>query len=398
MKETPLKILFLAAWYPNKYDNMFGLFVRRHAIAVSKFAYVNVVSVVSTSNLDKVYTIETKIEENLTEILIYTKKADTLFRPLNMFINAYRYINAHIAAWKILEATDSKPDITHVHILTRAGLIALFFKLRYKVPYIITEHWSRYLAHHNGYNGLVRRKLTQKVVNMSEGVSTVSSALKDGMNAAGLYHKNWQIIPNVVDTKMFKCDISKRSKVFRFSHISCFEQKSKNMFGILEAIKKLKNAGIDFEFYMIGDGSDWKETVDKAKNMQIADIITFTGILHGQELVDTINSCHCSIIFSNYETFSIAIPENLACGVPVIASEVGGIPEVLPAKFGMLIPPGDIDRLTAAMKEMICNMPEYDVDAMAQYVEESYSYSEIGFRFYRMCKEAVSEKEKGDLL
>lgn len=389
MEPKTLKILFLATWYPNRLDSMLGLFVKRHAIAVSRFANVTVVTVVSASKLEDVYEIETNSFTNLTEIIIYTRKAETSLAPFNVFVNAWRYLNAHIAAWKILQATDSVPDITHVHVLTRAGVMALLFKFRYKIPYVITEHWSRYLSHNNGYKGLLRKKLTEKVLNNSSGISTVSKALQVGMHKVNLYHKNWQIIPNVVDIKVFKPDFSLRSKKNRFSHISCFEEKSKNMSGILTAAKLLKDQKVDFELVMIGDGKDWQETVELADKMGLNDVVSFTGVLEGEALTTMMNSCLCSIIFSNYETFSIVIAENLACGIPVIATSVGGIPEVMPQEFGILIPPKDVTALVKAMKTMMSKASSYDKDAMINYVEENFSYSEVGFRFLKMYNEAL---------
>ncbi len=389
MEEKALKILFLAKWYPNRFDSMLGLFVQRHAEAVSKYAHVNVISVVTVPKLNDVYEVQTKTIKNLSEIIIYTRKAKSFLSPLNTIINGWRYIAAHLAAWKILQSTDFIPDITHVHVLTRAGIIALFFKIRYKVPYVITEHWSRYMQHHDGYNGLFRKKLTEKIVRYSSGISTVSNVLKQAMIAANINHRNWQIIPNVVDVYSFKPDNNLKSEKFRFSHISCFEEQSKNMRGILDAVKILKDKNLDFELVMIGDGQDWEDTVRYSKELGLDDVVSFTGVLEGDKLISMMNTCHCSIIFSFYETFSIVIPENLACGIPVIATSVGGIPEVLPVDFGKLIPSNDIKALAEAMKAMMTEETTYDKEAMIQYVEDHFSYSEVGFRFVRMYREAL---------
>jgi len=378
-----LNVLFLPAWYPNRNDAMLGLFVKRHAIAVSSFANVSVLAVISDEKAEQLYKVESSVVDGFTEILIYTKKYKSSIGFLNTIVNGYRYLMAHIAGWKILEQTDNKPDINHVHILTRAGVMALFFKIRYKVPFIITEHWSRYLPHHKGgYSGTVRKKLTEKVVNASEGITTVSTALKEGMEAMGLHHRNWSIIPNVIDTKMFQMDARvNENELFRFSHISCFEEQSKNMSGILRAAKKLKDEGRKFELIMIGDGPDWEQTKRYASELGLEKMIRFTGVLENQDLVDEMSQCQCSILFSYYETFAIVIPENLSLGIPVIATDVGGIPEVLPQKYGKLITPKDEIALSEAMSFMMDHHKEYDTDGMRNYVEENYSYDEVGKQF-----------------
>lgn len=381
--DQKLNVLFLPAWYPNRNDAMLGLFVKRHAIAVSSYANVSVLAVISDEKAEQLYKVESSVEDGFTEILIYTKKYNSSIGILNTIVNGYRYLMAHIAGWKILEQTNNKPDINHVHILTRAGVMALFFKIRYKVPFIITEHWSRYLPHHeDGYSGTIRKKLTEKVVKASEGITTVSTALKEGMEAMGLHHHNWNIIPNVIDTKMFQMNARvNNNEVFRFSHISCFEEQSKNMSGILRAAKKLKDEGRKFELIMIGDGPDWKQTKRYAAELGLEKMVRFTGVLENHDLVDEMSRCQCSILFSHYETFAIVIPENLSLGIPVIATNVGGIPEVLPQEFGKLITPKDEIALSEAMSYMMDHHKDYDTDAMRNYVEENYSYDEVGKQF-----------------
>ncbi|RLD63577.1 MAG: hypothetical protein DRI84_09515 [Bacteroidetes bacterium] len=372
---------------------MLGLFVQRHAIAVSEYADVSVLAVVSDERNKQVFEIETNVQDGITEILIYTKKYKSKIGILNTIVNGYRYLTAYLAGWKILEQIGNKPSINHVHILTRAGVMALFFKIRYGIPFVITEHWSRYLPHHGNYKGILRKHLTKKVLKASAGISTVSDALKIGMNAMDLQHSNWQIIPNVVDTKMFQSNgNSQKDKRIRISHISCFEEQSKNMSGILRAAKALKDQGKEFELLMIGNGPDWEQTKQYASELELGNSIRFTGVLEGHDLVDEMGKCQFSVLFSNYETFAIVIPENLSLGIPIIATDVGGIPEVLPSEYGKLVMPNDESALTKAMLFMMNHYQEYDAKAMRNYVEENYSYDEVGRRFVEIYEEILLSK------
>jgi glycosyltransferase involved in cell wall biosynthesis len=384
-----LKVLFLPAWYPHRGDPMLGLFVQRHAEAVNLYAEVTVLAVVSDPEAKELYEAETRRDKGFTELIIYHRKFQSKSKWLNTLVNGYRYLNAHLAGWKILEQTIGRPDINHVHVLTRAGLMALFFKIRHKTPYVITEHWSRYLPHHGGYGGGIHQKLTEKVVRKSAGISTVSEALKKGMTDRGLQHNHWPIIPNVVDTRRFQIPESKKGSRIRISHISCFEEQSKNMSGILRAAKALRERGIDFELLMIGNGPDKQQTEALAKKMNMENYVQFTGILEGEELVEVMGSCHFSVLFSHYETFAIVIPENLSMGIPVIATNTGGIPEVLPENFGKLVPPGDESALTDAMEYMCRHYQDYDAEAMHNYVEENFSIEETGRRFIEFYRQAI---------
>jgi glycosyltransferase involved in cell wall biosynthesis len=161
------------------------------------------------------------------------------------------------------------------------------------------------------------------------------------------------------------------------------------MSGILRAAKKLKEQGRSFELIMIGDGPDWEQTKQYAAELDLSDTIRFTGVLENQDLVDEMSQCQCSILFSHYETFAIVIPENLSLGIPVIATNVGGIPEVLPREFGKLIPQKDENALLEAMVFMMDHYQEYKIDDMRNYVEENYSYEQVGKQFFDLYKSAL---------
>lgn len=388
-REQKQNVLFIPKWYPNREDSMLGLFVKRHAIAVSKYINTTVLAIIPSNKIIQKYEVETSHENGITEILIYVKKFKSPIGFINTLFNGLRYLNAHIAGWTIIEQTNNKPDIVHVHVLTSPGLIALYFKLRYGIPFFITEHWSRYLPHHGGFKGAFLKSFTKKVVEKSEGITTVSDALKDGMNQMGINHSNWKIIPNVIDIKRFQKLTNTKPQHFRFSHISSFEEQSKNISGILRAMKSLKQQDYQFEMVMIGDGPDWEETKKYARELGLENHIRFTGILEDDDLTHEMGLCQCSVIFSNYETFSIVIPENLSMGIPVIATAVGGIPEILPNSYGLLIPPKDEEALAKAMVSMMAQQHIYDKEEMRNYVEEHFSFDKVGHQFFEMYSKVI---------
>ena len=121
------KILFLSAWYPNRNDSMFGLFVKRHARAVMLYDKVNVLYVCADQYLkDKLYETEQKNINDNYEILVYYRPFNSKYRILNQIINSYRYLRAFNIGWRILKKYSGKPDIIHVNILTRAAIPAFF--------------------------------------------------------------------------------------------------------------------------------------------------------------------------------------------------------------------------------------------------------------------------------
>lgn len=377
MTETKKHILFLPAWYPHREDPMFGLFVQNHALAIKDKAIVSVIYPLGTKKISKNFEIETSVEKGISEHIIYFKKSSApLFGKL---VNIYRYLKSYKLGWKEVIKTNGKPDLSHVHILTRAGIIAFIIQLIHKIPFVITEHWSRYYPHNDSYKGVLRKLITKFIVKKAKAVSTVSNSLKVAMNNVGLTNNNWRIIPNVIDTELFKISekYSESDKIKIF-HISCFEDKSKNISGIIKAFKIAFEKNPNFELIMIGDGEDHQMAVDLALENGLKDSVIFTGVLQGQELIDIIKTCNFKIMFSNYETFAIVIAESLAMGKPVISTNSGAIPEVLPEEYGIFVEPKNIQQLSEAILRMAEEFKNYDSIAMSKYSTSKYNRNIVG--------------------
>lgn len=151
-----------------------------------------------------------------------------------------------------------KPDINHVHVLARVGLLALVMKYIYKIPYVITEHWSRYLPMVNNYHGLIRKKLTRLIARKSNGISAVSENLLMALQSHNIVNENSMVIRNTIDTDFYKPKAKNETTHFKFLHVSGLEDKVKNVSGILNAVKDLNRLKLDFQLYIIGDYADRK--------------------------------------------------------------------------------------------------------------------------------------------
>lgn len=117
-------------------------------------------------------------------------------------------------------------------------------KKLHHIPYLITEHWSRYLPG-NDFNGVIRKFVTRKVVKEAAMITTVTKNLGNAMKNHKLLNDNYKILPNVVDTNMF-VPSKHDNKTVKIIHISCFENKSKNISGLLDALKSLKTVILIF--------------------------------------------------------------------------------------------------------------------------------------------------------
>ena len=345
---------------------MFGLFVQRHAEAAALYNDISVIYVHPCVDVPwRVYT-DDEIINNVRTIHVYYRKSKS------KIISLFRFFRANRLALKLLP----KPDIIHVHVLTRLGIIALWQKIVHGTPYIITEHWSRYLPG-NDFNGFFRKKMTKLVVRHASTVTTVSENLARAMQYHGLTNHNFMVLPNVVDVNIFKI-APHQNAIPKIIHISCFEDKSKNISVLLESLKLLKDKQIPYQAVLIGDGMDYHMMRRKASEIQLNDSVSFTGLLQGQDLANALASGDFLVLSSNYENMPVVIIEALACGLPVVSTNVGGISEIINESNGMLVPPRNAEKLADAMQEMLSKYHDYDANALRDSITKKFSNESVG--------------------
>ena len=398
MNKERKHIVFLARWYPHRYDPMFGLFVQRHAEAAVLFNDITVVycqpiepqsrdvSTIPMNNKQdivdasmhynkKYFEIVRTIENNVDTIRIYYKK------PKNKIMSLLRFYRANMIGLRLGRKDgrgEPRPcDLIHVHILTRLGVVAWIQKLLHKTPYIITEHWSRYLSG-NDFGGFIRKLATKIVVRDAKLVTTVTENLAKAMQNHGLKNDNYVVLPNVVNLGIFHISEKKNNTPCKIIHVSCFEDKSKNISGLLESLKIVEQKGIDFQCTLIGDGMDFDLMKAKAEELQLINKVSFTGLLEGQKLADELASGDFLVLSSNYENMPVVILEALASGLPVVSTNVGGIKEMIDETKGILVEPRNKEALAEAIIKMIKTHNEYDPDYLRKSVIEKYGYESVG--------------------
>ncbi|MBK9291173.1 MAG: glycosyltransferase [Bacteroidetes bacterium] len=381
MNSQKLHVLYLPRWYPNRYDPMPGLFIRRHAEAVSSFCQVSVVYVHADDKRSRGYEVVETNEPGLTTFVIYFPKS------FSRLLNLWRFLRANFLGIRLVRRKHGVPDLIHVHVLTRLALIAWWYKVRYGIPYLITEHWSRYIPSRNEFKGLVRKGLTRFLVRRASMLTTVTQNLARAMQAHKMTNQDVRILPNVVDTARFQPAARKRDFPRQIVHVSCFEDRSKNISGLLRALKSLRQQRTDFECVLIGEGMDFDAIKQQALSLDMLEYVRFTGLIEGQELAEQLAQGHFLVLFSNYENLPVVIPEALACGLPVVATDVGGISELINPSNGMLVPPGDEQKLVWAMDRMLNMLASFDAAELRNCVVETNSKEAVGRLLHEWYRE-----------
>ncbi len=333
-----MRVLFLTPWYPSERDAMAGLFVQKHVEAV------------------RAQGVEVRV--------IHSQTLGDTWRQ-----------------WKALQREGWMPDVVQLNVIQKQGLLALWLKKRYCIPYVIIEHWTGYLPENSVVkaHGLHTRFM-KCICRHAEEVMPVSEHLGSAMRALGFTAKRWKKINNVVDDFFFEGSNGKRSVSApkRLLHISCVDEAHKNIKGILRVVKALSATHPDITLTIVGVSVDHHEVRAYADSLHFPEgMICWAGEITPREVAQAFDNADVFVLNSNYENAPVVIAESIVKGVPVISTNVGGIPEMVDAKSGILVAPNDDKQLVEAVSSMLSHYENYH-RADIQQAGRQYSFAAVG--------------------
>ncbi|HEU4902215.1 MAG TPA: glycosyltransferase [Flavisolibacter sp.] len=373
------KILWLVSWYPNKYDPFDGDFIQRHARAAALYDDIHVLFI-KQAEAQKEVGKTWSGEGGLTEQLIYLPKEKGLLGKWRNYQAWWAFYKAQAG----LIVQREKPHCVHVHIPWRVGLVALWLEKKSRVPFVVTEHWGIYnrVVDDNIYRrSFLFRYLLRKIYRKARSFVTVSRFLGEGVNRA-LVQMPFTVIPNVVDTALFFPEEEKATR-FTFIHVSNMV-KVKNVEGILAAFREfLVRSGADAQLVLVGNRDD--QYVQLAREEGLLDTsVFFRGEIPYEEVAKEMQRAHVFVLNSDMENSPCVIGEALCCGLPVIATNVGGIPELLSAESGILVPPRNEAALAEAMITIYAAFNRYNRQQIACAAQQRFSVPAVGEIHHRL--------------
>jgi hypothetical protein len=223
-----LHILFLNSWYPSRILPTNGDFIQRHAEAVVLNNKVTSIHVITDKSVQKNEIIDRNIN-GVRTIIAYLKPTKFQISKIYQFFSAY----------KKLVSLCGEFDLVHVNRLFPTGIIAIWLKMTWSKPYIISEHYTNYLQPLSKKLKKIEILIAKLITKQAGYVCPVSKNLSKSMQKLG-FSGNYRVIPNVVDTNVF-IPLEKKYSVFTLVHISSLYNDQKNVKGILRVIKKLEN-------------------------------------------------------------------------------------------------------------------------------------------------------------
>lgn len=374
-------ILWLPSWYPNPITPYDGDFIQRHAKAVSAFIPVHVFYIIRDKERQMTRSVRflEKSEGNLTETIIYYNSLHCGIRIFDRMLSQTKFWWLYRKHVKKLFREKGFPELVHVHIVYKAGLIARWINKKFGIPYLLTEQWTVHLPEAKpNINELpfTEQHLISKIMDHTRLVLPVSAYLGKEMK------KHWpgirfEVIPNVVNHEIFFPGEKEPSPLLRLIHISTLTWQ-KDPESLLKAVKVVKQRGIPVKLDLFGPPHRVQHLIHE---LDIAAVVYLHGEVPQTELAGFLRNSDALVLYSRYETFGCVIIEANACGVPVIVSDTRLMHELVEeGKNGFFVPPDNYMALADAIQLFFENKHKTNPQEIARTTAK-YSYEKVGKMF-----------------
>ncbi|MBS1681086.1 MAG: N-acetyl-alpha-D-glucosaminyl L-malate synthase BshA [Bacteroidetes bacterium] len=307
-----------------------------------------------------------------------------------------------LASKMVSVVKNEKLDLLHVHYAIPHASAAYMAKQILKsegisIPVITTLHGTdiTLVGRDASYEPVVTFS-----INQSDGVTSVSRDLKKETYEFFDIQNHIEVIPNFIDLEKFK-----KQKKDHFKKAIC--PGGEALIVHTSNFRKVKRVGdvvsvfynihkeIPSKLLMIGDGPDRNSIEDQCRELGINDAVRFLGKLEAVE--EVLSVADLFLMPSEKESFGLAALEAMACEVPVISTNTGGIPELqVQGVTGFMSNIGDIDEMTRNALFVLDkkNLPQFKANALRRAQEFDISnILPLYENYYRQILEKATVKE-----
>jgi glycosyltransferase involved in cell wall biosynthesis len=353
-------VLVLPAWYPTRARPFEGPFTRDHARAAAAFGHRMAVF------LDEGPSTELRRPFELSE------EADG---PLRVFRFTYRPRAGRLVHVPVILrlARKLQVDLIHAHIHRMAWPASIAGGLLRR-PFVVTENSSEWPRGMIGPGDLRRARLSFRRAAL---VCPVSLRLREAIEGYGVRGR-FRVVPNTVDTTVFHPPASRPTSggTVRLVNVAGHVE-VKALDVLLRAFALAGSQQPELRLELIGEGPLTGELRALAAELGLGDRVTFAGTATPNEIAEKLRVAHALTLSSLSENMPLAVLEALCCGLPVAATDVGGIPEAVGGD-GSLAPAGDPQALAAAILAVVEQRGRFDPGDIARRAAARWSFEAVG--------------------
>jgi glycosyltransferase involved in cell wall biosynthesis len=255
--------------------------------------------------------------------------------------------------WVIETVRNLQPDIVHVHYATSFGFLGTVAEVH---PLIISAWGSDIFSFPKV--SFLHRYLLEQILNKADVLCSTSRTMAAEMQKYLSPKRKIEVIPFGVDVERFSPPPERPSLISDTPVVFGVAKYLQPVYGLDILIKSFalleKRCPGRALLRIAGDGPEKKKLRNLAARLGIAHLVEWLGSIPNFKVAALYKSLDVVVVPSRQESFGVTAVEGSACGCPIIASCVGGLPEVvIDRETGLLIPPEDIEELCTAMEFMI---------------------------------------------
>ena len=323
----------------------------------------------------------------------------TLFPVEVSTANKLKLFNAYSSAFKQLIKAYGRPDIIHLHVVLPMGPVAVRLSRQFRIPLIVSEHWTGYLPMNRPKLSLAERIILRHTFRHANHITAVSQDLLNNIAATvpAAAKKPQTVVGNVVDTNLFglKDSLQQTSKK-QILHVSTLENDAKNIMGILRAMDALKKQRDDFELNIVHDFRNiLAETFVRERGLE--SIVHFLGRKSSGEIAGLLQQADFFLLFSNYENQPCVLLESFSTGTPVVTTPVGGILEITNENNAVIVTPKDEVQLVEKLDYMLDKSKQFNSEIIRKQAEEICSPDVIGNKWTEIYRNVVETQNFASL-
>jgi len=284
-------------------------------------------------------------------------------------------------------------DILHCHAAYPQGYVGASFKKIFKTSLVITSHGDLVKGERVREEALLARR-TKRALKRADAVTAVSYYMREESIDAGAPEEIVSCIPNGADLRVFG---SGEKFVFGTPYLFSMGiiRKVKGFDILIRAFKEVKRVHPELSLLIAGEGKEKEGLKKLTRDLHLEDTIHFLGPVTDEEKAKLLKGCEfyvCSAI--REEPFSNSTLEAFASGKTVVASNVGGIPDLVKDQItGLLVPPGDPDLLARKLIDLL-DTPALisDMSRNAHDRSEEFGLEIIMNKYVRLYEELLNRR------
>jgi L-malate glycosyltransferase len=372
MADRILNILIIASWYKSDDIPTNGSFIEEQARLLYKSGH-NIVVIhpyLKGTFLNSLVNRKTDFTRtNDHGIITYRIGVSPVF-PLMRNLSYLKVIKKTLGLLK--NETTNKFDIIHSHSLFLGGVVGYYLSKKWSIPMLHTEHTSGLLFKPNDYSPS-DKILLKKVYNHAKYVFFVSSFFQREMltkyNLADM--TKFTVLPNVVnpiffDPTDFPIGNYKVLMIGNFIEVKQHEL-------IIDAWNDLHSKFPDAQLTLIGEGPLKGPLQDKVSKLGLTHSVNFIGRQSREKIKETISNHHLVVSCSKIETFGLTIAEAIALGRPVVATNSGGVSDIINHSNGVIVQHDTPYELSNRMQEVLNNLNNYSPANLSANLKSKFS-------------------------